>query len=284
MSGQHNTSINAKCTSVAAVFGNPIAQSKSPIIQQHFAKQFGIQLKYTKQLGSLDSFEDQLSVFLAQDNAVGVNITMPFKERAFEWVDDYTDQALRAGAVNTLIRKPNSTRFIGANTDGDGLVADLLFHSVALINKSVLLIGAGGAAKGALPAIVNAGVSAVSIFNRTTVRAEELAEQTNSYSSCPISVFVDNSAEFDIIINATSLSLQNELPSVPTSIFKKTSIAYDMVYLDHQTSFLKFAEQAGASVTIDGLGMLVEQAAVSFRYWFNKRPDTAFIRKMLRSN
>lgn len=283
MSVQQDRPAISKNTNVACVFGNPIAQSKSPIIHQNFAQQFDISLEYLKQLGSIDDFENELTSFFSQDNAIGANVTMPFKERAFAWAQEHTLQAARAGAVNTLIRKPNSTTLIGANTDGDGLVADLLFQNIALKGMSILLMGAGGAAKGVLPAIVAAGVSDVSIYNRTVARAESLADQASTYSPCPVTVYVDQLNKFDVVINATASSLSDELPDVPSSIFNRNAVAYDMVYLNHKTSFLKFAEQAGAATCSDGLGMLVEQAAVSFNYWFDQKPDTAAIRHILRS-
>ena len=269
-------------TAIAGVFGNPIEQSKSPIIHQQFAQQFGIALEYSKQYSELAIFKDDLDIFFQQTNAIGANVTMPFKELAFEWVDELSTQASLSGAVNTIIKKPSDDKYIGANTDGLGLVADFAFHGVDLHNKTVLLIGAGGAAKGALPAILNAGVSAATIYNRSVEKAEALIEQAKAYSTCELQLLTRQSHAFDVIINATSLSLNNELPNVSSSVFGPQSIVYDMVYRDTPTSFLQWAQQEGCAQAIDGLGMLVEQAAVSFNYWFDKQPDTNSIRQLLR--
>ena len=265
----------------ACVFGNPIEQSKSPIIHASFAKQFGIELEYTRRFAEPDGFVDSVNAFFDDPLCKGANVTMPFKHDACAWVDSLSPQAAHAGAVNTIIRKGG--KFVGDNTDGYGLVTDLQQHKVCLQNKRLLLIGAGGAAKGAIPALVDAGVSSVCIYNRSIDKAQALVNDTNQYKENVASLYNSNSNEFDVIVNATSLSLQGSLPDLPTAIFSHKPAVYDMVYLFEPTAFLKHAAQHGASVTIDGLGMLVHQAARSFYLWFGKQPQTNEIYEHLRS-
>lgn len=265
----------------ACVFGNPIEQSKSPIIHAAFAKQFGIELEYTKRFAEPDAFVQSVTEFFADPACQGANVTMPFKHDACQWVDSLSPQAEHAGAVNTIIRK--NGQFIGDNTDGYGLTTDLLAHNVLLKNARVLLIGAGGAAKGAMPALIDADVASVSIYNRSISKAEDLVRDTHQYKAGVACLYKDGDANFDIIINATSLSLQGKLPEISKAVFSQHPAVYDMVYLSEPTVFLAYAETQGAKVTIDGLGMLVHQAARSFYLWFNKKPDTQAIYEHLRS-
>lgn len=245
-----------------------------------FAKQFDIPLVYTKRFADVDSFNSSAEEFFADQSCVGANVTMPFKLDALNWVDDLSPQAKQAGAVNTIIRK--NGKFMGDNTDGYGIVSDLLAHGVTLQSANILLIGAGGAAKGALPALVDAGIEQVSIYNRSTTKAEALCELTNQYKKGLAGVYDDTSNDFDLLINATSLSLQGHTPDLPLSIFANKPAVYDMVYLSQATAFLEQAQTQGCATTIDGLGMLVHQAAKSFELWFNKTPDTTEVYAHLR--
>jgi len=265
----------------ACVFGNPIEQSKSPIIHADFAKQFDIDLEYTKRFAEADSFVESASQFFADPACQGANVTMPFKHDACKWVDTLSPQAKHAGAVNTIIRKDG--KFIGDNTDGYGLTSDLLAHKVELKDARVLLIGAGGAAKGALPALIDAGIKSVSIYNRTIEKAQALVDDTERYKKGIAQLYEAGDSNFDLIVNATSLSLQGHLPEISNTIFSNQPAVYDMVYLFEPTVFLAHAQEQGASITIDGLGMLVHQAARSFYLWFNKKPDTQAIYQKLRS-
>ena len=265
----------------ACVFGNPIEQSKSPIIHQMFAKQFDIPLEYTKRFAEVDDFVASATEFFTDTSCIGANVTMPFKLDALNWVDELSPQAKQAGAVNTIIRKGD--RFVGDNTDGYGIVSDLLAHGASLKNSKILLIGAGGAAKGALPALVDAGIKHVTIYNRSTDKAEALTQLTNEYKQDIASVYDVNQHDFDLVINATSLSLQGQLPDLPLSVFTNKPAVYDMVYLSEPTVFLKQAKANGCIITVDGLGMLVHQAAQSFYLWFGKMPETNEIYQYLRS-
>lgn len=247
-----------------------------------FAAEFGLLLDYQKRLAPRDGFADSATQFFAHKACIGANVTMPFKHDALQWVDELSSQAQRAGAVNTIIR--DGENLVGDNTDGYGLVADLRNHKVELVNAKVLIIGAGGAAKGALPALLDAGIESVTIFNRSVNKAEALVDYTNSYATQKASLYELGDASFDVVINATSLSLQANLPDLPDTIFKNKPAVYDMVYLPEPTVFMQKAQQLGCTNVIDGLGMLVNQAAHSFYLWFNKKPNCepvyAYLRKL----
>lgn len=246
-----------------------------------FAKQFGIDLIYTKRLAPEDGFNNSVETFFADTRCIGANVTMPFKHDALAWVDNLSSQAMRAGAVNTIIRKKNS--FVGDNTDGIGLVTDLENHGVVLQDAYILLIGAGGAAKGALPALLDAGIKSVTIYNRSEDKARELQNYTNSYAGEKASLFRKTSTtQFDVIINATSLSLNGQVPDLPDDIFNNNPSVYDMVYQSQPTAFLNKAIKLGCTNTIDGLGMLVHQAAYSFYLWFAKKPNCDPVYQYLR--
>ena len=266
---------------IACVFGNPIEQSKSPIIHNMFAKQCGVSLEYQKRLAPCDGFVVSADAFFAEPNTIGANVTMPFKLDALRWVDSLSSQAERAGAVNTIIRKNN--RFEGDNTDGVGLVADLSVNKVDVKNANILMIGAGGAAKGALPALLDAGANKVYIYNRSKDKADALIEYSNTYARGRVEAYEPNNTLFDIIINATSLSLHGQVPELPNSIFANKPCVYDMVYLQKPTVFMQLAHAQGCTNVIDGLGMLVHQAAHSFYLWFAYKPNCAPVYEYLRN-
>lgn len=245
-----------------------------------FAAEFGLPLVYTKRLAPSDGFAHSATQFFSSKNSIGANVTMPFKHDALKWVDSLSSQAKRAGAVNTIIR--DGENFIGDNTDGYGLVADLQNHKVLLANAKILIIGAGGAAQGALPALLDAGIKSVTIFNRSLNKAEELVNYTNRYAEQKASLYRPSAVTFDIIINATSLSLDANLPNLPDTIFANNPAVYDMVYLPQSTVFMQKAQQLGCTNVIDGLGMLVHQAARSFYLWFNKTPNCEPVYQYLR--
>lgn len=236
-----------------------------------FAAEFGLPLVYTKRLVPHDGFADSATEFFSNKNSIGANVTMPFKHDALKWVDCLSSQAKRAGAVNTIIRE--GERFIGDNTDGYGVVADLQNHKVVLTNAKILIIGAGGAAQGALPALIDAGIKSVAVYNRSADKAEELVKYTNTFAGQKASLYNESLTIFDVIINATSLSLHANLPDIPDTIFANNPAVYDMVYLPQPTVFMQKAQQLGCTNVIDGLGMLVHQAAHSFYLWFNKKPN-----------
>lgn len=261
-----------------AVFGHPIAHSKSPLIHAAFARQTGQDITYEAILAPLDGFTDNVAAFIAAGGR-GANVTVPFKEEAFKLAQRLSPRAERAGAVNTL--SFDTEGILGDNTDGAGLVADLTRNlHCALNGKRILLLGAGGAARGVIEPLLDQQPAALVIANRTPSRAQELAELFGrGVSACG---FEEANTPFDLVINATAASLAGELPPLSPRVFSANSLAYDMMY-GRDTPFLSFARAHGAA-TADGLGMLVEQAAEAFYLWRGVRPDTAPVIASLRQD
>jgi shikimate dehydrogenase len=263
------------------VIGNPIAHSKSPDIHAQFAEQTGQHLRYERLLVPIGGFADAVRELIGQ-GCRGANVTVPFKLDAHAAATTLTERAQAAGAVNTL--KFDGGEIIGDNTDGIGLVTDIVRNAgVPMNNKRILLLGAGGAARGVILPILDQHPAQLVIANRTVSNAMDLARQFGEYSVVDASSFESLQQPFDIIINATSASLSADLPPIPAVIFGAGALAYDMMYGKDSTVFMRFALQHGAIVR-DGLGMLVEQAAESFFVWRGVRPDTAPVFSMLRAN
>ncbi|GFD93567.1 shikimate dehydrogenase (NADP(+)) [Alteromonas sp. KUL156] len=265
-----------------AVFGNPIAQSLSPTIHQMFAEQVGETISYEKILAPVDGFVEAANAFLAQEGAVGCNVTMPFKLDAFNLATVDDQAAKDAHAVNTLMNGDRG-EVLGYNTDGVGLVNDLLNSGVEIKGKRVLLIGAGGAARGVISPLLKAGAASLTIANRTKAKAEEVA---NAASNAKVQVVALENIEATaphIIINSTAASLSNELPCrLNDGVLQNCEVVYDMVYKNSPTRFMREAAELGVKTQIDGLGMLVEQAAEAFYIWTKKRPDTSDIVRRVR--
>ena len=260
-----------------AVFGHPIAHSKSPQIHAAFARQTGQDMSYEAILAPLDGFAASVAQFIAAGGR-GANVTVPFKEQAFALANRLSPRAQRAGAVNTLMFDADG--ILGDNTDGAGLVADLTRNlNCALAGKRILLVGAGGAARGVIEPLLEQQPAALVIANRTVSRAQELADLFGrGVTACG---FDEASTPFDLVINATAASLAGELPPLSPRVFTADTLAYDMMY-GRNTPFLAFARAHGAS-TADGLGMLVEQAAEAFYLWRGVRPDSAPVIAALRT-
>lgn len=248
-----------------AVWGNPIAQSKSPKIHSLFAAQTGKNVEYVAKLGDETDFEQQLAAFFAA-GARGANITAPFKERAFALADCHSESCLQAEACNTLKRLDDG-RLFADNTDGLGLVADLKRLGWLKPQQKVLILGAGGATKGVLFPLLQAEQQ-ITLYNRTAEKAVALAEKFARSGKISTACLDELSAgSFDLIINATSLGLQGKYVPLPQSLFANAKI-YDMQYApDMQTPFLNYAKSQGATACQDGLGMLVGQAAYAFEQW-----------------
>jgi shikimate dehydrogenase len=261
------------------VIGNPIAQSKSPFIHQQFAAQFKIPLNYERQLLTFDTVEAFITDFFASGGK-GLNVTMPFKQVAFNQADKVTNQAKKAGAVNTLWVEDN--QICGDTTDGYGLITDLLRHGVELQHKKILVIGAGGAVRGILQDLLSQQPCCIHIVNRTLEKAVELVTIFNDSRLAAYALSSTLSEKYDVIINGTSTSLAGEIPKISTNIFHSDSVAYDMVYQANITSFNLWASQQGCTQTIDGLGMLVAQAAKSFELWYQLQPDIEPVIELLR--
>ena len=262
------------------VIGNPIAHSKSPDIHAEFARQTAQHMVYERILAPVDAFAASVHSLIGQ-GFKGANVTVPFKLEAHALATSLTERAQAAGAVNTL--KFDGDRIIGDNTDGVGLVTDIVANAgVALHGRRVLLLGAGGAARGVILPILAESPEQLVIANRTVSKAEELVAQFASKGTLAASDFGVLHAPFDVVINATSASLSADLPPVAAEVFGAGSLAYDMMYGKEPTVFMQFASRHGAS-TRDGLGMLVEQAAESFKLWRGVRPATASVFSTLRS-
>jgi len=256
-----------------AVFGNPIAHSKSPQLHAEFARQTGENLRYEAILAPTDGFAQALAQF-RERGGKGANVTLPFKLEAFGLASSRTERAEAAGAVNTLSFE--GERLIGDNTDGAGLVRDIEHNlGYALRGKHVLVLGAGGAARGALLPLLAAQPAVVAIAARKAADAQALQARFGAHGEMHAGEYQRYRAlQFDVVINATSASLSNELPPIAAGVFARGSLAYDMVYgKGGSTCFLDFARRHGAAVTADGIGMLVEQAAEAFLLWRGVRPD-----------
>ena len=265
-----------------AVFGNPIAHSKSPQIHSLFAEQTDQALIYTAELADIGQFDQAVKTFTA-NGGKGLNVTVPFKEDAWKSATSRSERAQRAGAVNTLMLQADGSLF-GDTTDGVGLVRDLMHnHGVQIKEKDILLIGAGGAVRGVLQALLEQQPASLLIANRTKHKAVQLAEDFSDLGKikgCGLDEI--DGARFDIVINGTSASLQGDLPPVPETIFKTDACSYDMMYAAQATPFMQWSSANGAGRVFDGLGMLVEQAAESFYIWRGVKPETAPVIKQLR--
>ncbi len=267
------------------VIGHPVAHSKSPDIHARFATQTRQDLIYERLLAPLGGFADTVQNFMWQ-NGKGLNVTVPFKLEAHVLAMELTERARAAGAVNTLtfaLGANGGSLILGDNTDGVGLVADIVRNAgISVAGKRVLLLGAGGAARGVLLPLLNEHPAELVIANRTESKAIALARQFAERGNVSASDFTSLQQAFDIVINATSASLTTDVPSISPVVFGANALAYDMMYSKESTVFMRFAEQHGASVR-DGLGMLVEQAAESFFVWRGVRPDTASVFAELRA-
>lgn len=261
------------------VYGNPIKQSKSPFIHQQFAKQTNQAINYQSELVVVEEFENVIGEFL-NAGGKGANITVPFKEKALAICDQLSERAKLAGAVNTLSFVDGS--ILGDNTDGIGLVNDLLNHSVELKSSRILLIGAGGAAKGVVLPLLEQQPHSIVVTNRTETKAKALCEQFNDSRVVSMSFTQANQQQYDVIINATSAGLSSSKLPISTQIINNNVVCYDMVYGKSDTPFIELAKQFNAKLTIDGLGMLVGQAAESFYIWRNTKPETESVLRAIR--
>jgi shikimate dehydrogenase len=267
-------------TDCYAVVGNPVEHSKSPQIHAAFARLTGQEIEYSRILAPLDGFAAAVDDFRLAGGK-GLNVTVPFKFEAFQLADQLTPRAERALAVNTL--RFNGKSILGDNTDGAGLVADIeCNHGFPICGKATLLMGAGGAGHGVAPSLLEAG-AVLTVVDLDAADADRLATvfQPGVVSSCNYTGL--GGGQFDLIINATSCSLLNILPPLPSGIFAHGALAYDLMY-GRDTPFMKFAREQGAALAVDGLGMLVEQAAESFFIWRGIRPDTAPVLAQLRNS
>jgi shikimate dehydrogenase len=260
-----------------AVVGHPIAHSLSPRIHALFADSAGIPIGYQRLLAPLDDFVGTVERFVA-DGGAGFNVTLPFKEQAFAWVDAADRYATRARAVNTVVVDSERRGF---NTDGLGLLRDLESLGQTVRARRILIVGAGGAARGVLDPLLDQAPAQIVIANRTPARAEQLVVEFGDprLRAVPFEAVRDR---FDIVINGTSASLSADVPALPAHAVSD-SFCYDMAYGARPTAFCDWAHRHGAAQVADGLGMLVEQAALAFELWHGVLPETVDVRTRLRS-
>lgn len=266
-----------------AVMGNPIQHSKSPLIHRLFAEFSDQNLSYDAMLVEIEGFSAAVSKF-HQSGGKGLNVTVPFKEQAWQLATQRTERAELAGAINTLSFK--NGEIAGDNTDGVGLVRDILEnHQGNIKNKRILIVGAGGAVRGILAPILVEQPAELVLVNRTVAKAQGLAEHFKAHGDIqPCGFEALDDQPFDLVINGSSASLSGQLPPLPTSCIGSHTWCYDMMYGAKKTPFNSWAEAQGAAKVMDGLGMLVEQAAEAFLIWRGVRPETAPVIKTLRES
>ena len=265
-----------------AVIGNPVLHSKSPRIHAQFARTTGHDLVYEHLLAPLDGFLATVEAF-QRGGGRGLNVTVPFKLEAFALAALHSSRAQLAGAVNTLLREDDG-RWYGDNTDGAGLVRDLT-ENLGLDPRDarILVLGAGGAARGVIGPLLDCLPRTLAVANRTHTKAQALAERfapLGPIRALAIAELHDHA--FDLVVNATSVGLASEAHDWPPSVFAPGAFAYDLVYSDQPTQFVRWAQAHGAARTADGLGMLIEQAAESYHLWRGVRPHTAPVFALLR--
>jgi shikimate dehydrogenase len=267
-----------------AVIGNPVTHSKSPLIHAQFARQTGQDISYIPIASSDEAFESTVALFRSE-GGLGLNVTLPFKHRAYALAHERSERAEHAGAANTLAFRDGS--IFADNTDGHGLVRDLAVNLACVLrDRQILLMGAGGASYGVCGPLLDEAPARLVVANRTVEKAIALREHFAKLHSAGATLFASSyealaGCSFDVVINATSAGLAGEMPPLPDELFAPGALAYDMVY-GRSTPFLRFAQTRGAR-TADGLGMLVEQAAESFYIWRGIRPDTAPVIAALRT-
>jgi shikimate dehydrogenase len=265
-----------------AVFGQPIKHSKSPRIHHLFAEQTGQALQYTAEEVATEQFALTATAFFAEGGK-GLNCTVPLKELAWRFAAHKTERAQLAKAVNTLAVQADGS-VLGDNTDGCGLVRDLLLnHGIELTGKRILLVGAGGASRGILAPLLEQSPESLLVANRTVGKAIDLAAEfahKGVISGCGFADLID-CAPFDVILNATSASLSGQLPPLPDSLLVEQGVCYDLAYSNEPTAFVRWGLAHQAAKSLDGLGMLVEQAAEAFFIWRGIRPETRAVIALL---
>ena len=265
-----------------AVIGNPVAHSKSPLIHRLFAAQCGLTIEYEAIQVETEDLSEFLDEFF-RGGGKGLNVTLPLKEAAYKLCQRTSSRAALAAATNTLFLDADGS-LSGDNTDGAGLVTDIeVNHGFSIVGKSVLLLGAGGAVRGVLGPMIEKKPAAITVLNRTLARAEQLSAEFAELMPLRAMDYDSFQAQrFDLIVNGTSMSLSGEVPALGSEVLADGGCCYDMMYSSSDTAFVAWAKENGAGMALDGLGMLVEQAAESFRIWHGKCPDTAPVLARLR--
>ena len=259
-----------------SVFGIPVKHSLSPLIHKEFAKEQGINIQYkTIEPDSVDHFQTHADSFFSK-KGLGANITIPFKEQAFDFAEEHDLSALECGCANTLALQNNKIKAF--NTDGQGFIKDLEEKKIILSEKKVLILGAGGSARSIVNSLSKANVKKMAILSRTQKKVENLIEKYKSVSD--ICNYEEN-LKYHFIINTTPISLNDEKIDFPINIFGSSSISYDLFYSKTETKFQLWSKDNGAHKTYDGLGMLIEQAALSYDIWNDFKPNTKGLAKRL---
>lgn len=260
------------------VVGHPVAHSLSPRIHKMFAAQFDLDIDYEAYDIEAGSFIPGMAVLLRERKPQGVNVTVPFKEDAYAYCEEVTDRARACRAVNTIVFEDGHAK--GDNTDGVGFVRDVMTRCAQpLQGARVLVAGAGGASRGVIAALKPLGCAKIAVANRSPDRALALGQEMDVESMS----FVDTACGgWDVIVNATSASLDGVSPAIPNAAFKDCRLAYDLFYSQEPTPFMRLAAESGVAHIEDGLGMLVEQAAEAFRIWLGRSPETASVYAALR--
>lgn len=261
--------VPARC----GVIGFPLAHTRSPELHRAFAERCRVAQVYDVFAVTADEFENFVRAFFA-DGGLGLNVTLPHKSRALELADSASGRAVRAGAANVLTRRADGTVHAD-NVDGVGFLNDLARLQFDPPGMNICVLGAGGAAGGVIAALLEADVKAIAVLNRHAERARSLVVRMDDER---VAEFSGTEGAFDLLVNATSASLAGECPDFPDNVIKPGTLAYDLVYAEQPTAFMRRAERVGAH-TCDGWGMLVEQAAETFRLWHGMRPDTGYVRR-----
>jgi shikimate dehydrogenase len=266
-----------------AVFGYPIKHSKSPRIHKIFAEQTGQSLQYDAQEVPAGQFPEAVARFFAKGGK-GLNCTVPLKELAWAYADIKTVRAQLSKAVNTLALQSDGS-ILGDNTDGIGLVTDLMSnHAISLAGSRILILGAGGASRGIITPLLEQSAHSIVIANRTVDKAIHLAAEFHDKGAITGCGFSDlKNRQYDLILNATSTSLSGQLPPLPKSLLAKNGVCYDLAYGNEPTVFVRWGLENHAEKSLDGLGMLVEQAAEAFFIWRGVRPNTGSVIELLNS-
>ncbi len=266
-----------------AVFGHPISHSKSPRIHRLFAEQTGQSLEYTAQDVPAEQFQSAATAFFTAGGK-GLNCTVPLKGLAWAFADSKTERAQLSQAVNTLAVQADGS-ILGDNTDGKGLVTDLTAnHAIALTGSRILILGAGGAGRGIIGPLLEQAPHSIVIANRTVDKAIDLAQAFHHKGPVSGCGFDDlQNQQFDLILNATSASLSDQLPPLPEGLLAESGVCYDLAYGNEPTAFVRWGLRQNAAKSLDGLGMLVEQAAEAFFIWRGVRPEARPVIELLNS-
>ncbi len=259
-----------------SVIGIPITHSLSPKIHKEYAKQQGITIQYKMiEPDSDEHFETHAQSFFSK-KGYGANITIPFKEKAFSFADIHDNSAIECGCANTLLSQDNKIKSF--NTDGEGFIKDLNEKNIDISNKKILILGAGGSARSIINSLTKNNIDQIDILSKTKERVDILIEKYGDMSN--INNY-EKGSKYDCIINTTPVSLNNEEINFPKDIFKDTSITYDLYYSKSITKFQSWSKENGVNKAYDGLGMLIQQAALSYKIWNNFEPSTKGLKSIL---